>query len=395
MFQQFFLALREARVPVSLTEYLTLLEAVARGAAGFSPEQFYYLSRACLVKDERHIDKFDRVFAQNFHGLGGDDPAAPDLEATIPGDWLKALAERLLSPEEKEKIQALGGFEALIETLLRRIREQTGAHHGGGKWIGTGGTSPFGAMGYHPEGVRIGQPESRHRRAAKVWDRRDFRNFDDGIELNTRGFKMALRRLRRFARQGAADELDLGGTIHATAARGGLLDLKMVPERHNAVKILLLLDSGGSMDDHVALCERLFSAACAEFKHLEHFYFHNCVYDALWRDAGRRRRDEMPLHRLLNTYGADYRLIIVGDATMSPYELTEPGGALDSWNALPGAACLQRLLEGYPHAVWLNPLPEISWRWNGSIEMIQRLMGGRMYSLTLEGLDNAMRSLSH
>lgn len=259
MFQQFFLALREARVPVTLTEYLTLLEAVAEGAAGFSAEQFYYLLRACLVKDERHIDKFDRVFAQSFHGIAGEDMTLPDFEATIPRDWLETLAERLLSPEEKEKIQALGGFEALIETLLQRIREQQEAHHGGNKWIGTAGTSPFGAMGYHPEGVRIGQPASRHRKAVKVWDRREFKNFDDGIELNARGFKMALRRLRRFAREGAASELDLGGTIQATAAKGGLLDLKLVPERHNAVKILLLLDCGGSMDDHIGLCEQLFS----------------------------------------------------------------------------------------------------------------------------------------
>jgi uncharacterized protein with von Willebrand factor type A (vWA) domain len=396
MFLRFFLDLRDAQLPVSLTEYLTLLDAMTKGAAGFSTEHFYYLSRACLVKDERHIDRFDRVFSRIFHGFGDDDIVEDDdFELELPADWLTALAERLLSDEEKAQVKALGGLEALVREMMTRLSEQHGRHEGGSKWIGTAGTSPFGGFGFHPEGMRVGQPTSRHRKAAKVWDRREFRNFADDAELNTRGFKLALRRLRRFARQGAASELDLNGTIDATARQGGMLDLHMVPERHNAVKVLLFLDVGGSMDDHVALCEQLFSAARSEFKHLEHYYFHNCVYDAVWRDNRRRHQDIVPMEQILRTYAADYRLVIVGDAAMSPFELREPGGGVETWTAEPGEVWLERMLEAYPRAVWLNPLPFEQWAWTTSVGMIVRLLNGRMFPLTLEGLDAAMRELSH
>lgn len=393
MFLRFFLDLRDAGLPVSLTEYLTLLEAMAAGVAAFSVENFYYLARACLVKDERHIDRFDRVFGQVFQGLG--EAAGPqDFEAELPLDWLRAMAERLLSEEEKAQIQSLGGFEALMRELMRRLAEQQGRHQGGNKWIGTGGTSPFGAFGYNPEGVRAGQERSRHRRAVKVWDRRDFRDYDDGAQLDSRGFQMALRRLRRFARQGAASELDLEGTIAATA-RSGLLDLRMVPERHNAAKVLLFLDVGGSMDDHVQLCERLFSAARAEFKHLRQFYFHNCVYDAVWTDNRRRHQDVIPLEQILHAYAADYRLVLVGDASMSPYEIVEPGGAIEYWNAEPGSVWLRRLTTAFPHAVWLNPLAPGAWDWTPSVGLLRQMMEGRMHPLTLEGVEAAMRDLSH
>jgi len=396
MFLRFFLDLRDAQLPVSLTEYLTLLDAMTKGAAGFSTEHFYYLSRACLVKDERHIDRFDKVFSRIFHGFGDEDIIEDDdFELELPVDWLTALAERLLSDEEKAQIKALGGFEALVREMMSRLSEQDGRHEGGAKWIGTAGTSPFGGFGFHPEGMRAGQPTSRHRKAAKVWDRREFRNFADDAELNTRGFKLALRRLRRFARQGAASELDLSGTIDATARQGGMLDLHMIPERHNAVKVLLFLDVGGSMDDHVGLCEQLFSAARSEFKHLEHYYFHNCVYDAVWRDNRRRHQDMVSMEQVLRTYAADYRLVIVGDAAMNPFELREPGGGVETWTAEPGELWLERMLQAYPRAVWLNPLPFEQWAWTASVGMIFRLLNGRMFPLTLEGLDGAMRELSH
>jgi uncharacterized protein with von Willebrand factor type A (vWA) domain len=393
MFLPLFLSLRDAKVPVSLKEYLTLLEAVRRGVAGFNVETFYYLARTALVKDERNLDKFDRVFARVFNGVVGD-TATADLTAEIPEEWLRKLAERLLTPEEMAEIKALGGFDALMETLRQRLAEQKGRHQGGSKWIGTAGTSPFGAYGYNPEGVRIGQDGSRHRRAVKVWDRRDFKNLDDGQDLGSRNFRLALRRLRRFAREGAATELDLAGTIGATARQGGMLDLKLVPERHNRIKVLLLLDVGGSMDDHVARCEELFSAARSEFKHLEHYYFHNCPYGRLWRDNQRRWEDQVATTDLIHTYPADWKLIIVGDAAMSPYELTAPGAAVEEWNEEPGRVWLERLLAAWPSAVWLNPAPQAQWQWTQSTEMLRRLMAGHMHPLTLDGLDGAMRALN-
>jgi uncharacterized protein with von Willebrand factor type A (vWA) domain len=390
MFTRFFVALRDAKLPVSLSEYLTLLQAVKLGLADYSTENFYHLARGCLVKDERNFDKFDRVFGACFAGL---ESLFDAIEGEIPEEWLRSLGERLLSDEEKRVIEALGGWDKLMETLRQRLEDQKGRHAGGSKWIGTGGTSPFGADGYNPEGVRIGQAESRHRRAVKVWDRREFRNFDDTMELGTRTIKLALRRLRRWAREGAATELDLAGTIGATARNGGSLDLRMIPERHNKVKILLCLDVGGSMDDHIQICDELFSAARSEFKHLEHYYFHNCPYERLWRD-NRRRDQAIDSWRMLNGYSADYKLVLVGDAAMSPYELMEPGGSVEHWNAEAGAVWLQRMLDHFPHAVWLNPTPESHWRYTQSTAIIRRMLGERMFPLTLAGLDLATRSLS-
>ncbi|NBC32318.1 MAG: VWA domain-containing protein [Alphaproteobacteria bacterium] len=393
MFPTLFFELRKARVPVSLREYLALMEAMARGVAAWDVDDFYYLARSLLVKDERNLDKFDRVFAQVFKGL--EPPQGEeDLTADIPEEWLRRLAELHLTEEEKRQIEAMGGFEALMETLRQRLAEQTGRHQGGSKWIGTAGTSPYGAYGYNPEGVRIGQDRSRHRRAVKVWDRRDFRNLDDSLELGTRNIKLALRRLRRFARQGAAETLDVPGTIGATARNGGWLDVQWERERHNAVKVLLFLDVGGSMDDHVRISEELFSAARSEFKHLEYYYFHNCPYEALWRDNRRRWMETTPTEEVLHTYPADYRLIFVGDAAMSPYEITHPGGSVEHWNAEPGEVWLRRLLDTYPKAVWLNPTPERFWGYTPSIGLIRRIFEGRMMPLTLAGLDDAMRLLS-
>jgi uncharacterized protein with von Willebrand factor type A (vWA) domain len=390
MFISFFLALRDAKVPVSLREYLTLLEAMDLGIAEYAIDDFYYLSRACLVKDESNLDKFDRVFGHVFKGL----EAAPDGETIdIPAEWLKSLGERILSEEEKALIQSLGGFEKLMETLRQRLAEQKGRHQGGSKWIGTGGTSPFGADGYNPEGVRIGQSESRHRRAVKVWDRREFRNLDSGVELGTRNIKVALRRLRKFARDGAATELDLPGTIHSTA-RKGYLDLAMVPERHNAVKVLLFLDVGGSMDPFVQVCEELFSAARAEFKHLEYFYFHNCVYERVWKDNRRRHTEVIDTWEVLHTYPHDYKAIFVGDAAMSPYEIINPGGSVEHWNDEPGAAWLQRVLTVYSKTCWLNPVPVDWWDHTRSTQMLRQMFSQRMFPLTLDGLDEAMRCLS-
>jgi uncharacterized protein len=334
MFTRFFADLRAARVPVSLREYLSFLEGLKAEVVLHDPEGFYYLARASLVKDERHIDRFDRVFAAAFKGALEAGPEAMLDAAAIPEEWLRKLVEKHLTEAEKAEIASLGGFEKLMETLRQRLKEQQGRHQGGNKWIGTGGTSPFGAYGYNPEGVRIGQDESRHRRAVKVWDKREFRGYDDTVEIGTRNIKVALRRLRRWAREGAADELDLSGTIDATA-RQGWLDVRTRPERHNAVKVLLFLDVGGSMDDHVRVVEELFSAARAEFKHLEYFYFHNCLYEGLWRDNRRRWDEQIPTAEVLRTFGPDYRVIFVGDAAMSPYELTHPGGANEHWNAEP------------------------------------------------------------
>ncbi len=395
MFLRFFYELKAAKVPVTLREYLTLLEALQKGLAAYRVEDFYYLSRACLVKDERNLDKFDRVFGAVFDGLESLAAAAgEEVTAEIPEEWLRALMERFLTEEEKAEIKSLGGFEKLMETLRQRLAEQNEAHRGGSKWIGTGGTSPFGAYGYNPEGIRIGQHESRHRRAVKVWDKREFRNLDDQVELGTRNMKVALRRLRRFAREGAATELDLDATITETARHAGMLDVRMRPERHNKVKVLLALDVGGSMDDHVRVCEELFSAARAEFKHFEHFYFHNCPYEALWKDNRRRRTDVIPTWDVIHTYPSDYKLIFVGDASMSPYEIVYPGGAVEYWNEEAGQVWMQRLTDAFASAVWLNPVPEAQWRWTQSIEIMRKLMDGRMFPLTLEGIDAAMRALN-
>lgn len=392
MFVRLFFGLREAEVPVSLREYLDLIAATEAGVADYDIDRFYFLARSLLVKDERHLDRFDRVFGEVFRGLEPDPDEDP--AADIPGDWLRKLAERLLTDEEKAQIEAIGGLDRLLETLRRRLAEQRDRHQGGSKWIGTAGTSPFGAFGYNPEGVRIGQDGNRNFRAAKVWDRRDFRDLDGERELGTRNVKLALRRLRRFAREGAATELDLAETIRATARQAGWLDLRMVPERHNAVKVLLLLDVGGSMDPHVRACEELFSAARAEFKHLEHYYFHNCIYERVWRENARRRRETTPSWDLLHTYPADYKLVLVGDAAMSPYEITSPGGSVEHFNEEAGAVWLRRFLGTYSKAVWLNPLPEAQWQYFSSVAMIRELMAGRMFPLTLEGLDAAMRELS-
>jgi uncharacterized protein with von Willebrand factor type A (vWA) domain len=393
LFVNLFLELRRAAIPVTLREYLDLLGAGEQGVAGTRTEDFYYLARAVLVKDERNLDRFDRVFAQVFKGL--EPPEGDDGAAEIPEEWLRRLAELHLSDEEKAEIEALGGWEKLMEILRQRLAEQEKRHQGGGKWIGTAGTSPFGAYGYNPEGVRIGQEGNRNFRAVKVWDRREFKDLDGERELGTRNIKVALRRLRRFAREGAAEELDLEDTIRSTAHRGGWLDLKMVPERHNAVKLLLMLDVGGSMDPHVRACEELFSAARSEFKHLEHYYFHNCPYERLWRDNRRRRSDPTESWQVLHSYPSDYKLVFVGDATMSPYELAYPGGSVEHFNAEPGELWLRRFLETYPAAVWLNPTPEEQWPYHQSLAMIRTLMQGRMFPMTLDGLDAAMRALGH
>ena len=397
MFVNFFLELRQAKVPVSLREYLTLMEAMDAHLADYNVEDFYYLSRSALVKDERNLDKFDRVFGHVFKGL----EAPPDAAAAIPEEWLKALMEKLLTEEEKKNIAALGGIDKLMELLKQRLAEQKERHQGGKKWIGTGGTSPFGNHGYNPEGMKIGEQRNEqegrrqgHGTAVKVWEKREFRNLDDKIELGTRNMKVALRRLRKFAREGAAEELDLDDTIRSTAKNAGWLDLKLVPERHNAVKVLLLLDIGGSMSGHVRACQELFSAARAEFKHLESFYFHNCPYESLWRDAHRRHVDKTPTMDVLHTYDSSYKLILVGDASMGPYEITQPGGSVEHWNEEAGDVWMRRLTVTYPKAAWLNPVPEQFWDGMSSIELIRDKMEGRMFPLTLDGLDRAMRELA-
>lgn len=391
MFATFVEQLRTAGLPVSITEYLTLMGAMKQGVADYSIDDFYFLSRATLVKDERHLDRFDRVFATVFQGL---EHPPGDPATDIPEEWLRKIAEKNLSPEEMAAIAAIGGFEKLMETLRKRLEEQKERHQGGNKWIGTGGTSPFGAYGYNPEGIRIGQKESRHRRAVKVWDKREFRDLDGDTELGTRNMKIALRRLRRFARQGAATELDLPGTIHATASNAGSLDLKLVAERHNAVKILLLLDIGGSMDDHVRMSEELFSAVRSEFKHLEHFYFHNCVYERVWRENRRRDATSLSTWDLLRTYGPDYKLVFVGDATMSPYEVIQPGGSVEHWNEEAGRVWIDRLTGHFRRSAWLNPAREDYWGYTHSITLLRDLMANRMYPLTLTGLDDMTRELS-
>ena len=389
MFTRFFFELREANVPVSLKEYLTLLGAVEAGCASYSVDDFYFLSRATLVKDEKNLDKFDRVFGHVFNGLQF---VADSEAADIPEEWLRKVAELYLTEEEMARIEELGSWDEIMETLKQRLEEQKGRHQGGSKWIGTGGTSPYGAYGYNPAGVRIGQDEGRHQRAIKVWDKREFRNLDDSVELGTRNIKVALRRLRQFARDGEADQLDMDDTIRSTAHKG-YLDIKMVPERHNAVKVLLFLDVGGSMDPHVRVTEELFSAARSEFKHLEFYYFHNCPYESVWQDNRRRHAERIPTMDVLHTYPHDYKVIFVGDASMSPYEIVYPGGSVEHWNEEAGEVWMRRILSVYPKAAWLNPIPERHWEYGQSIEIIRTLMEDRMYPLTLDGLDRAMRAL--
>ncbi len=393
MFLPFFEKLRENGVPVSLREYLSFLEGMKAGLTIYDPEGFYYLARTVMVKDERHLDRFDRAFSASFSGI---ENITLDqvLEAVdIPGDWLEKLAEKHLSEEEKAEIEALGGFDKLMETLKERLKEQEGRHQGGNKWIGTAGTSPFGAYGYNPEGVRIGQDKSRHQRAVKVWDKREFKNLDDSVELGTRNIKVAMKRLRKWARDGAADELDLDGTIRATAEHG-YLDVKTRPERRNAVKVLMFFDVGGSMDPYIKVVEELFSAARNEFKHLEYFYFHNCLYEGVWRDNARRWNEQMPTHDVLRTYGSDYKCIFVGDASMSPYEIAYRGGANEHWNEEPGQVWLERAREQWPSHMWINPIPEAHWRYTQSIRMIQEIFEDRMVPMTLKGIERGMKELS-
>ncbi|TFL19814.1 vWA domain-containing protein [Jannaschia formosa] len=393
MFLRFFETLRAHGVPVSLREHLAFLDGMAAGLVTYDVDGFYYLARCALVKDERHVDRFDRAFAATFSGLE-QVSLQQVLEAMdLPADWLEKQAEKHLTPEERAEIEALGGFDKLMETLRQRLAEQQGRHQGGSKWIGTAGTSPFGAYGYNPEGVRIGQDESRHRRAVKVWDKREFRNLDDGVELGTRNIKVALKRLRAWARDGAAEELDLDDTIRSTA-KAGYLDVRTRPERRNAVKVLLFLDVGGSMDDHVKVVEELFSAARAEIRHLEHFYFHNCLYEGVWRDNRRRWDAVTPTREVLNTYGPDYRCIFVGDASMSPYEIAYPGGANEHWNEEAGQVWLQRAREQWASNLWINPTPEAHWRHTHSIRMIREIFEDRMVPMTLEGLSAGMRMLT-
>ncbi len=392
MFLGFFTTLRKAGIPVSLREYLAFLEGLAAGLVTYDIDGFYYLARVAMVKDERHLDRFDRAFAESFKGLEAI-TLEQVLEAVdLPREWLEKLAERVLTPEEMAEIQSLGGFDKLMETLKKRLEEQKGRHQGGNKWVGTAGTSPFGAYGYNPEGVRIGQDKSRHQRAVKVWDKREFRNLDDTVELGTRNIKVALKRLRRWARTGAADELDLQGTIRATAEHG-YLDVQTRPERHNAVKVILFLDIGGSMDGHVRLVEELFSAARSEFKHLEHYYFHNCLYEGVWRDNARRWDRQIPTAEVLRTYGSDYKCLFVGDASMSPYEILSPGGANEHWNAEAGQVWLDRARAQWPSHVWLNPTPERMWGYTQSIGILREIFENRMFPLTLDGIGRAIKSL--
>jgi uncharacterized protein len=391
---RFFTDLRAGGIPVTLPEFLSLLEALQARLAALSPEDFYYLARLALVKDERHFDRFDRVFAEHFAGA---EKLFEKISAELPADWLKQIAERLFSDAQKQRLdaemKAHGGWEKLLETLRQRLQEQQERHEGGSKWIGTAGTSPFGNQGYNPEGVRIGQSAGRQRRAVKVWDAREYRNLDDTRELGTRNIKMALRRLRRFARQGAAEELDLDGTISSTARNGGILDLRLQPERRNAIKLLLLLDVGGSMDPYVQICEELFSAVRSEFRHLEYFYFHNFPYERLWKDNRRRFSDITDTWKLLRTFNADYRVVFVGDATMSPYEIEQPGGSVEHWNEEAGRLWLQRIASHFPRLVWLNPEPEARWKWTPSISMTRELVAERMFPLTLDGIDRATSEL--
>ncbi|SDD57986.1 vWA domain-containing protein [Kordiimonas lacus] len=388
MFNSFFYDLKNGGVPVSIKEYLTLLEAMKAGCAGFSVEDFYYLARSAFVKDEKNLDKFDRIFGKTFEGI----EFIGDETVEIPEEWLEKLAELYLSKEEMEEIKSLGSWDEIMETLKKRLEEQQERHQGGNKWIGTAGKSPFGAYGYNPEGVRIGQDKGRHGRAIKVWDKREYKNLDDSVELGTRNIKVALRKLRQFAREGEASELDLDDTIRSTAHKG-YLDIKMVPERHNAVKVLLFFDVGGSMDPHVKVCEELFSAAKSEFKHMEFFYFHNCLYEKVWKENSRRFNDFQSTLDVLHTYPHDYKVIFVGDASMSPYEITYPGGSVEHWNEESGEVWMNRVTQVYQRAIWLNPIPETHWTYSQSIQIMKTLMEDRMFPLTVSGIDRAMREL--
>jgi len=385
----FFLKLKSHKLPVSIKEYLTLLEAMGKDVIGPSIDEFYYLSRAALVKDEANFDKFDRAFSEFWQGV----ETIPGIDTQIPLEWLLKQVELNLTDGEKKQIEALGGWEKLMEVLKQRLEEQKGRHQGGNKWIGTGGTSPFGAYGYNPEGVRIGQEKSRNRSAVKVWDQREYRNLDDSLELGTRNIKVALRRLRKFAREGAPDEFDLENTIQHTAKKT-YLDIHMRPERRNAIKVLMFMDIGGTMDDHIKLAEELFSAAKTEFKHLEFYYFHNCLYDFVWKDNRRRHAERTRTWELLHKYGHDYKVIFVGDATMSPYEILQPGGSIEYFNEEPGAVWIKRVTQIYPKCVWLNPEPEEIWSYRQSIGVIKELMNGRMFPTTLNGLERAMKLLA-
>ena len=390
MLIKFFFMLREAGLKPSITELLTLLEALELRVAGRSVDDFYYLARAALVKDESLFDRFDRVFAAHFEGI---EDLFEDLAPEVPAEWLRREAERLLTDDERAEIEAMGGLNELMKALRERMQEQEERHEGGNKWIGTGGTSPFGAHGYNPEGIRFGQSSAGGRRGVKVWDRREYRNLDDSLELGTRNIKVALRKLRKFAREGAADQLDLEDTIDKTARNAGLLDIRMVPERHNAVKVLLCFDIGGSMDDHIRVCEEMFSAARSEFKHMEYFYFHNFVYESLWKDNRRRHAERIPMAEVTQKYGPDYKLVFVGDATMSPYEIAYAGGSVEHWNEEPGSVWIKRLLKAYPKAVWLNPEPRARWDYTPSVKLTRDLMDDRMFPLTLSGLDDAIKAL--
>ena len=382
--------LRSGGLNTSITELLHLLEAMQYGIAKFSVENFYYLSRSILVKDESLFDRFDQIFTAHFSGI---EKIINELFKDVPEEWLRKQAQLMLTEEERAQIESMGGFEKLIETLKKRFEEQKDRHQGGSKWIGTAGTSPYGAYGYNPEGIRIGQPGSVHRRAVKVWDKREFRNLDNSVNIGTRSIKIALRQLRKFAREGIADQLDIDNTIKKTAKNAGLLELEMVPEKHNSIKILLCLDVGGSMDDHVRVCEELFSAASSEFKNLEYFYFHNFLYEKLWKDNSRRHAEQIPLNEIINKYGREYKLILVGDATMSPYEIAYPGGSIEHWNEEPGSVWLKRMLDHFKNAVWMNPEEKQHWNFTPSIKLTHDLMEGRMFPLTLDGLSEAIKEL--
>ncbi|RDH43506.1 vWA domain-containing protein [Zooshikella ganghwensis] len=390
MLVRFFLTLKSAQIPVSIRELLDLLTALETQLVFAGLDDFYYLARTCLIKDERFFDRYDQAFSQFFTGIA----ALDDVLATlIPEDWLRKEFIRQLTPEEKQQIEALGGLEKLLEAFKKRLQEQQSRHQGGNRWIGTGGTSPFGAYGYNPEGIRIGQHESRQQRAVKVWDQRQFRNLDGDVEIGTRNIKLALRHLRKFARTGASEQLDLEDTISSTAKNAGLLDVRMQPERHNAVKVLLFMDIGGTMDAHVQVCEELFTAARSEFKHLVLYYFHNFIYESVWQNNLRRQSERIPTWDILHRYGEDYKVIFVGDATMSPYEISYPGGSVEHWNEEPGSAWMQRFMQTYSRVVWLNPYPEANWSYTPSTIMIQQLVKAQMYPLTLQGLEGAMKYL--
>ena len=391
MLINFFMALKQQRLPVSFSELFALLECLQQNVVFGNVDEFYYLSRLCLVKDEKNFDKFDLAFAKYFENID----ILDDLSHyEIPDDWLRKQIESMLSDEEKARIEALGGLDKLMEEFRKRMEEQQKRHQGGNKWIGTGGTSPFGAYGYNPEGIRVGQQGTRNQRAVKVWDKRNYRDLDDSVEIGTRNIKMALRRLRKFARTGAIEELDIDDTISSTARNAGLLDIKMVPERHNAVKVLLFFDVGGSMDPHVKICEELFSAARSEFKHLKYYYFHNFIYESVWTKSHRRHAETTPTFDLINKYTKDYKIIFVGDATMAPYEITHVGGSIEHYNEEAGAIWLRRLTDSYNHMVWINPTPKDYWEHSYSIEIVRELTKDRMFPLSVKGLEEAMALLA-